>query len=106
MDVFEDSNGFAGSTLPSLTFLLAIANIESRMATEINDREVNVGTLSVEQLNGLKTQHENEIRELQTQLETLHGAKNRFIGAKSTLADIKNSPEGTQILIPLNGEFI
>jgi hypothetical protein len=38
------------------------------MATEVNEREVNVGNMPIEQLNGLKTQHENEIRELQGQV--------------------------------------
>lgn len=38
------------------------------MASEVNEREVNVGNMPIEQLNGLKTQHENEIRELQGQV--------------------------------------
>ena len=75
------------------------------MATETNEREVNVGTMPIEQLNGLKTQHENEIRELQGQLEVLHGAKNRFIGAKMTLDEMKKIPEGTKMLVPLNGSL-
>ena len=121
------------------------------MATEVNEREVNVGNMPIEQLNGLKTQHENEIRELQgqvnlpcecatiphawrvcahptlahdeictnpfslatarrpsppaRQLETLHGAKNRFIGARLTLDEMKKMPEGTPILVPLNGSL-
>lgn len=75
------------------------------MATENNEREVNVGTLPIEQLNGLKTQHENEIRDLQGQLETLHGAKNRFIGARVTLDELKKMPEETKMLVPLNGSL-
>lgn len=75
------------------------------MATEINQREINIGQLSIEQLNGLKNQHEEELRGLQQQLETLHGAKNRFINARSTLDQIKESPEGASMLIPLNGSL-
>jgi prefoldin alpha subunit len=75
------------------------------MATELNEREVNVGSMPIDQLNGLKTQHENEIRELQGQLETLHGAKNRFIGARMTLDEMKKIPEGTNMLVPLNGSL-
>jgi len=119
------------------------------MATEVNEREVNVGSMPIEQLNQLKTQHENEIRELQgqvraictplasdakagiciypyahilaiaalthsslslpslcpAQLETLHGAKNRFIGARMTIDEMKKMPEGTPILVPLNGSL-
>jgi len=75
------------------------------MATENNEREINVGQLPVEQLSGLKTQHENEIRDLQGQLEALHGAKNRFIGARVTLDDMKNIPVDTKLLVPLNGSL-
>ena len=39
------------------------------------------------------------------QLETLHGAKNRFIGARMTLDEMKKMPEGTPILVPLNGSL-
>ena len=74
-------------------------------AVEMNQREINIGQLSIEQLNGLKTQHEEELRGLQQQLETLHGAKNRFINARSTLDEIKTSAEGAQLLIPLNGSL-
>jgi len=74
-------------------------------AMEINPREINIGMLSVEQLSGLKTQHEEELRGLQQQLETLHGAKNRFINARSTLDDIKSSSDGAPLLIPLNGSL-
>lgn len=82
-----------------------VVRLIDRMATEHNEREINVGELPVEQLNGLKTQHENEIRELQGQLETLHGAKNRFIGARATIDDMKTMPEETKLLVPLNGSL-
>jgi prefoldin alpha subunit len=75
------------------------------MASENNEREVNVGQLPIEQLNGLKTQHENEIRDLQGQLETLHGAKNRFIGARVTIDEMKTVPDETRLLVPLNGSL-
>jgi hypothetical protein len=42
-------------------------------ATNPNDREVNPMHLSLEQLNNLKLQNEEELQELQRQLETLHG---------------------------------
>ena len=75
------------------------------MATTVNDREVNIGQLPMEQLNGLKTQHENEIRELQGQLETLHGAKNRFTVARRCVDEIKTTDVGTELLVPLNGSL-
>ena len=75
------------------------------MASVVNDREVNIGQMPVDQLNGLKTQHENEIRELQQQLETPHGAKNRFITARRCVEEMKSTPVGTEILVPLNGSL-
>ena len=75
------------------------------MASEVNAREINIGQLSIEQLNGLKVQHEEELRGLQQQLETLHGAKNRFINARQTLDESKKSAEGAPLLIPLNGSL-
>jgi predicted RNase H-like nuclease (RuvC/YqgF family) len=38
-----------------------------------NEREIQPMDLSIEQLNNLKQQHEEEIRELQRQLEQLSG---------------------------------
>ena len=75
------------------------------MASTMNDREVNIGSLPLEQLNGLKTQHENEIRDLQGQLETLHGAKNRFTIARRCIDEMKATEAGTELLVPLNGSL-
>ena len=75
------------------------------MASTVNDREVNIGSLPLEQLNGLKTQHENEIRDLQGQLETLHGAKNRFTIARRCIDEMKATEAGTELLVPLNGSL-
>jgi len=72
------------------------------MATEVNAREVDAGQLSIEQLNGLKLQHEKDLRELQNQLESLHGAKGRFMNARTTMDDLGASGEGTPMLVPLN----
>lgn len=58
--------------------------------------------LSIEQLSGLKTQHEEELQELSKQMESLYGARNRFINAKATLADMATCNEGTPLMIPLN----
>ena len=91
-----------------------------------NEREIQPMDLPIEQLNNLKAQHEEEIRELQKQMESLagrmrhiyrmyiyniewpllvSGAKNRFIMAKSSLSDLKEAKNDNQILIPLNSSL-
>jgi len=42
-----------------------------------NEREIQPFQLSLEQLSSLKTQHEEELMELQKQMESLFDAKNR-----------------------------
>lgn len=61
--------------------------------------------LSLEQLSALKTQHENEIQELQRQAEALYGAKTRYNNAKAVLSDASACPNGNQLLIPLNSSL-
>jgi len=61
--------------------------------------------LSIDQLSYLKNQHEQEIIEMNKQLETLVGARNRYLGAKSTLTDIATVPEGNSMLVPLNSSL-
>lgn len=61
------------------------------MATPLtisNEREVTVADLTLDQLGGLKTQHEEELAELQNQLEQLHGARNRYNNSMSTLDNL------------------
>ena len=63
---------------------------------------INPFQLSLEQLQSLRGQHEEELQELQRQLEQLHGAKNRFLNARNTLSDISTSTANETVLIPLN----
>eukprot|EP00286_Rhodomonas_abbreviata_P019197 CAMPEP_0181292238 /NCGR_PEP_ID=MMETSP1101-20121128/2396_1 /TAXON_ID=46948 /ORGANISM="Rhodomonas abbreviata, Strain Caron Lab Isolate" /LENGTH=148 /DNA_ID=CAMNT_0023396687 /DNA_START=53 /DNA_END=502 /DNA_ORIENTATION=+ len=70
-----------------------------------NEREIQPMQLSLEQLSGLKTQHENEIQELQRQTDSLYGAKGRFSNAKSVLGDINTCAEGNSLMIPLNSSL-
>jgi prefoldin alpha subunit len=71
-------------------------------AAPAQEREINPMQLSLEQLQSLRTQNEEELAELSRQLEQLHGAKNRFINARNTLADMSKSAANDTILIPLN----
>lgn len=78
------------------------------MATPLtisNEREVTVNDLTLEQLGGLKTQHENELSELQNQLEQLHGARNRYNNSMSTLDNMNGTKEAQGMLIPLNSSL-
>jgi prefoldin alpha subunit len=61
--------------------------------------------LSLEQLNSLKTQHEDEIVELSKQLEALYGAKNRFQASRATLDDIATTKPGDAMLVPLTSSL-
>lgn len=70
-----------------------------------NEREIQPLQLSLEQLNSLKTQHEEELQQLQRQGETLVGAKNRFLTVKATLSDLQQSQKGQKLLIPLNSSL-
>ena len=61
--------------------------------------------LSLEQLNALKAQHEEELQELQKQLESLHAAKVRFGSSRSTLVDMSKAQNGQRLLVPLSSSL-
>lgn len=61
--------------------------------------------LSLEQLNTIKTQLEEDLNELQRQLETLSNARGRFSTAKATLLDMKTCKEDEKLLIPLHSSL-
>mmetsp|Transcript_14600 Transcript_14600/g.24233 ORF Transcript_14600/g.24233 Transcript_14600/m.24233 type:complete len:160 (-) Transcript_14600:2185-2664(-) len=78
------------------------------MATPLtvsNEREVTVADLTLDQLSGLKTQHEDELTELQHQLEQLHGARNRYNNSMSTLDNMGRARDEQTMLIPLNSSL-
>ena len=70
------------------------------MATEIQAHQ-----LSIEQLSGLRQQHEDEINELNRQLESLQQAKQRFITSRTTLDEISSSGNCDTVLVPLNNSL-
>ncbi len=47
--------------------------------TTSNEREIQPMLLSLEQLHTLKTQHEEELQELQKQLDSLSSARSHFM---------------------------
>ena len=76
--------------------------IMTSVAATPSEQGINPFQLSLEQLQTLRTQHEEELSELQKQLEQLHNAKNRFLNARSTLTDISASAANDMVLVPLN----
>ncbi len=71
----------------------------------VNEREIQPMLLSLEQLHTLKSQHEEELGELQKQLDTLSAAKSRFLNAKISLNDISTSENGTFLYVPLSSSL-
>lgn len=71
----------------------------------MNEREIQPMQLSLEQLSGLKQQHEEELQELQRQMDSLSSARNRFIIARNTLEDVSATAEGNPLLVPLNASL-
>ena len=70
-----------------------------------NEREIQPYQLSLEQLNSLKTQHEEEINELQNQLDQLSAARSRFLNAKISLTDISTYKNGDSLYVPLSSSL-
>jgi prefoldin alpha subunit len=70
-----------------------------------NEREVAAEDLTIEQLSNLKQQHEDEIKELSSQLDQLFGAKNRYINARNVLDDMNKSSPGAPMLVPLTSSL-
>ena len=58
------------------------------MTSTTNEREISPMTMPLDQLNVVKTQQEEDILELNRQMETLLGARNRYINAKHSIAEL------------------
>ncbi len=59
-----------------------------------NEREIDPFSLSLEQLQAMKVQHEDEVAELTRQLEALYGARGRFYSARSAVEDLVKPENG------------
>lgn len=77
----------------------------ANVAPSAPDREISLVSLSLEQLNSIKSQIEGELQELQKQLESLSLARNRFTNAKSILLDLSTSKADEKLLVPLNSSL-
>jgi len=75
------------------------------MVSVENEREIQPWQLSIEQLDQLKKQHEGEIQELQSQLQSLHSAKGRFNNSRACIDEVGKGKEGDALLVPLNSSL-
>ncbi|CAM9439210.1 unnamed protein product [Choristocarpus tenellus] len=64
-------------------------------------REVNLGVLSLEQLNQVKTQHEEEVQTLSGNFIKLRDAQARFQESITAVETMGYKAEGKEILVPL-----
>ena len=73
------------------------------MSTQPRDggMEMNIDTLTPDQLNYLKKQIEDEVDTLSDSFTSLKVALSRFEGSKQTLKDLANTKVGTPLLVPL-----
>ncbi|KAH8066099.1 hypothetical protein JL722_506 [Aureococcus anophagefferens] len=63
--------------------------------------EMDISTLSLDQLNQLKSQHEQELNQLRERHSSLKQAEGRFRQSKDALAAISKDDEGKSMLVPL-----
>merc|ERR1712091_571030 len=63
--------------------------------------EMDISTLSLDQLNQLKSQHEQELNQLHARHSGLKQAEGRFRQSKDALAAISKDDQGRRMLVPL-----
>jgi prefoldin alpha subunit len=63
--------------------------------------EMDISTLSLDQLNQLKSQHEQELNQLRERHSSLKQAEGRFRQSKDALEAISKDDEGKSMLVPL-----
>ncbi|KAG5192951.1 Prefoldin subunit-domain-containing protein [Tribonema minus] len=71
------------------------------MASVVGQREVDLSSLSLEQLNQLKTQHQEEVQTLTANYAALRDGLARYQEAKSAVEAMGRKAEGREILVPL-----
>jgi prefoldin alpha subunit len=67
--------------------------------------EVSLMDLSLEQLNNLKTQFENELQQLTSSFGGLREAQNRFADSKVSLQSLNADNLGKRLLVPLTSSM-
>ena len=76
------------------------------MAEIRGERELDLSQLSIEQLNGIKQQHEAEITQFQQSIIALNAARDRFALSHESVLQLESTAEdGHEILIPLTSSL-
>jgi prefoldin alpha subunit len=71
------------------------------MASIAGQRDINLASLSLEQLNQLKTQHQEEVQSLTANYAALRDGMARYQEAKAAVGAMGRKAEGREILVPL-----
>jgi prefoldin alpha subunit len=71
------------------------------MASIAGQRDINLASLSLEQLNQLKTQHQEEVQSLTANYAALRDGMARYQEAKVAVGAMGRKAEGREILVPL-----
>ena len=77
------------------------------MTTELplpssQDQTMDILSLSLDQLNSIRTQYDEELLEINRQLEALYSAKSRFNSAKVNISELDQCADDDRLLVPLN----
>ena len=67
--------------------------------------QLNLQSLSIEQLQGLKAQFEGDIESLTRALDGLRGARGRFADSKAQLETYKTLASASQMMVPLTSSL-
>ncbi|DBA01867.1 TPA: hypothetical protein N0F65_006015 [Lagenidium giganteum] len=77
----------------------------TKMATTEAPKELNLMDLPIEQLNGLKSQLESELKQLTASFGGLREAQSRFIESKEALNNLSDNNKDKEILVPLTSSM-
>ncbi|CAM9638171.1 unnamed protein product [Phaeothamnion confervicola] len=75
------------------------------MATVVGEKEIDLANLSLEQLNGLKGQTEEEIQSLSGNFAVMRDARARYQESLSAVQELGRTGEGREILVPLTSSL-
>lgn len=73
--------------------------------TNQSEREVNLVDLSLQQLNSLKSQLENEVKQIGNSLGGLYEAKTRFQHSKEAIQTLQTCDNKKEVLVPLTSSM-
>ena len=73
--------------------------------SQLQQQEINLGDLNIEQLNQLKSQFENELKQFTTSYSGLKEAQTRFTNSNLALNELKPENKNKDILVPLTSSI-